>query len=64
MTSVQIAEVVRLYGRGTDSDFSKTFDNVDFGYTRVTVERPLRLRYQMTSVNALKASRCAAPGKH
>ncbi len=27
---------------------SKTFDNADFGYTRVTVERPLRLRYQMT----------------
>ena len=27
---------------------SKIFDNADFGYTRVTVERPLRLRYQMT----------------
>jgi type I restriction enzyme M protein len=26
---------------------SKLFDNADFGYTRVTVERPLRLRYQM-----------------
>ena len=26
---------------------SKIFDNADFGYTRVTVERPLRLRYQM-----------------
>ena len=31
-----------------DSDTSKIFDNADFGYTRVTVERPLRLRYQMT----------------
>src|SRR5690606_33740267 len=28
---------------------SKTFDNEDFGYTRVTVERPLRFRYQMTT---------------
>ncbi|MBI1293046.1 N-6 DNA methylase [bacterium] len=27
---------------------SRIFDNADFGYTRVTVERPLRLRYQMT----------------
>lgn len=27
---------------------SKVFDNADFGYHRVTVERPLRLRYQMT----------------
>lgn len=26
---------------------SRLFDNADFGYTRVTVERPLRLRYQM-----------------
>lgn len=31
-----------------DGETSKTFDNADFGYTRVTVERPLRLRYQMT----------------
>ena len=32
----------------SDGDTSKIFDNADFGYTRVTVERPLRLRYQMT----------------
>ncbi len=31
-----------------DGETSKIFDNADFGYTRVTVERPLRLRYQMT----------------
>ena len=48
ITSSQIAEIVRLYGRQIDGDTSKTFDNADFGYTRVTVERPLRLRYQMT----------------
>jgi len=44
----QIADIVRLYGRFAESDTSKIFDNADFGYTRVTVERPLRLRYQMT----------------
>jgi type I restriction enzyme M protein len=44
----QIAEIVKIYGRFTESDTSKIFDNADFGYTRVTVERPLRLRYQMT----------------
>ena len=44
----QIAEIVQLYGRFSDGDTSKIFDNADFGYTRVTVERPLRLRYQMT----------------
>jgi type I restriction enzyme M protein len=44
----QISEIVRIYGRFEQSDVSKIFDNPDFGYTRVTVERPLRLRYQMT----------------
>ena len=48
ITASQIGEVVKLYGRQTDGETSKTFDNADFGYTRVTVERPLRLRYQMT----------------
>ena len=44
----QIAEIVRLYGRLEDGERCKRFHNGDFGYTRVTVERPLRLRYQMT----------------
>ena len=44
----QIEEIVQLYGRFEGSERSKLFDNDDFGYTRVTVERPLRLRYQMT----------------
>ena len=48
LTGSQIAEIVRLYGRQADGETSKAFDNDDFGYTRVTVERPLRLRYQMT----------------
>lgn len=44
----QIADIVRRYGQFAHSEQSKIFDNDDFGYTRVTVERPLRLRYQMT----------------
>ena len=44
----QIEEIVRLYGRFEENDRSKLFDNADFGHTRVTVERPLRLRYRMT----------------
>ncbi len=31
------------------STTSKLFDNADFGYRRITVERPLRLRFQMTT---------------
>ena len=44
----QIEEIVQLYGRFEGSERSKLFDNDDFGYTRVTVEQPQRLRYQMT----------------
>ena len=48
MAAEQIEEIVQLYGRFEDGERSKLFDNDDFGYTRVTVEQPLRLRYQMT----------------
>lgn len=44
----QITDIVRRYGRFAANELSKIFDNADFGYTRVTVEQPLRLRYQMT----------------
>lgn len=48
ITTEQIDEIVRLYGRFEDGERSKIFSNPAFGYTRVTVERPLRLTYQMT----------------
>jgi type I restriction enzyme M protein len=48
ITAPQIEEIVRLYARFRDGETSKVFDNADFGYTRVTVERPLRLRFQIT----------------
>jgi len=48
ITASQIDKIVKLYDGPTDDETSRTFDNADFGYTRVTVERPLRLRYQMT----------------
>ena len=49
ITEAQINEIVKLYDRQSDNETVRTFDNADFGYTRVTVERPLRLRYQMTT---------------
>ncbi len=48
MTEAQIQEVARIYGAFEQGPRSKIFDNADFGYTRVTIDRPLRLRYQMT----------------
>jgi len=37
-----IEEITQLYGDFKASDISMIFDNEDFGYTKVTVERPLR----------------------
>jgi type I restriction enzyme M protein len=43
-----IAAIVKEHGDSMVSPTSKIFDNQDFGYCRVTVERPLRLRFQIT----------------
>jgi type I restriction enzyme M protein len=48
LSSDNIAEVVRLYGDVTVNGRSKVFDNSDFGYSQITVERPLRLAFQVT----------------
>lgn len=38
-------EITRLYGDFKDADHVRIFDNQDFGYRRITVERPLRLNF-------------------
>lgn len=48
MEQNQIAEIITEYGQFANTTNAKLFDNEDFGFTRVTVERPLRLKYQMT----------------
>ena len=42
----QINEITRIYGDFEEGEFCKIFDNEDFGYNRITVERPLRLNFQ------------------
>lgn len=37
-----IEEITRLYGDFRETEISRIFDNEDFGYTKITVERPLR----------------------
>jgi type I restriction enzyme M protein len=55
----QIDEITRLYGDFTENDRVKIFPNESFGYQRITVERPLRLRYQITpdTLTALVATK-------
>ncbi|MEJ6722199.1 N-6 DNA methylase, partial [Ilumatobacter sp.] len=44
----QIADIVRCYGDFEANDRSKVFRNEDFGFLRITVERPLRVRWEIT----------------
>ncbi|HEV2149005.1 MAG TPA: class I SAM-dependent DNA methyltransferase [Longimicrobiaceae bacterium] len=46
MGSAHIAEITRIHGEFAEGPRSKTFDNEDFGYRKITVERPLRLNFQ------------------
>jgi type I restriction enzyme M protein len=69
-----IAEITRIYGEfqadgtrkleidGKEKDVivSKIFDNEDFGYWRITVERPLRLNFQVSEERILKLESEAA----
>lgn len=41
-----ISEIVKLYGNFKLGEKIKIFDNEDFGYSTITVERPLRLNFQ------------------
>lgn len=44
----QASAIVEIYEAFEESKVKKIFDTEDFGYTKVTVERPLRLRYDLT----------------
>lgn len=49
LTPATIAELVQTYRDGEPvPKLAQTFDLEDFGYTRVVVERPLRLRFEVT----------------
>lgn len=37
----QISEMTKIYGAFKEGEYCKIFDNRDFGYSRITVERPL-----------------------
>jgi type I restriction enzyme M protein len=45
----QIAEITRLYGAFEENGRVKILPNESFGYLRITVERPLRVRWEITN---------------
>lgn len=46
MSEEQIATVTQIFGAFTPGPLCQIFANTDFGYRRITVERPLRLNFQ------------------
>ncbi|MEK5061869.1 class I SAM-dependent DNA methyltransferase [Paenibacillus sp. FSL H7-0326] len=44
-----IDDIMKLYSYFDDGENNKIFDNEDFGYRRITIERPLRLNFRTTS---------------
>ncbi len=44
----QIDEITRLYGDFTENEKVKIFPNEAFGFQRITVERPLHLRWEVS----------------
>ncbi|WP_067624774.1 type I restriction-modification system subunit M [Alicyclobacillus acidiphilus] len=45
LSNEHIEEIVRIYGSLKPGEHCKIFDNEDFGYRKITVERPLRLNF-------------------
>ncbi|MEZ8271072.1 N-6 DNA methylase [Vibrio splendidus] len=43
LTPAAIDTIVKTYGQFAENEFSKVFDYQEFGYRRITVERPLKL---------------------
>jgi type I restriction enzyme M protein len=50
----QIEDITRIYTDFSDGEHVKIFPNEVFGFQRITVERPLRLRWEVTDGTALQ----------
>ncbi|MDD4346909.1 MAG: N-6 DNA methylase, partial [Desulfitobacteriaceae bacterium] len=48
ISEADIAEITRIYGDFKENEYCKVFDNKELGYLKVTIERPLRLNFQIT----------------
>ena len=47
ITNEQIEEIKQIYASFEESENSKIFDNKDFGYRKITIERPLKLSFRV-----------------
>jgi type I restriction enzyme M protein len=49
MSGDDLESITKLYQDFKEGEHTKIFDNTDFGYRKITVERPLRLNFQVTT---------------
>lgn len=55
LTPAAIDTIVKTYGQFAENEFSKIFAYKDFGYRRITVERPLKLAIYPRDLQRLEA---------
>lgn len=55
LTEETIKEVVELYSRYETSPIAKLFKTTEFGYRRITIERPLKLAFYPKDADRLAA---------
>ncbi len=55
LDETQISDIVRIYGENAATKISKIFNTTDFGYRRITVERPLQLSFYPHDADKLEA---------
>ncbi len=48
INEVQIKEITKIFDEFKEGKYCKIFDNEDFGYVRITVERPLKRNFQVS----------------
>ena len=48
LSDEHIEEITRIYGEFAEGEHCKIFANEDFGYRKITVERPLKLNFQVS----------------
>ena len=63
LSVAQIDEIARLYGSFEEGPLVKIFPNEEFGFLRITVERPLQLRWEITDDTLLAVESLKAVGK-
>ena len=59
----QIDEITNFYGDFVEGDRVKILPNESFGFQRITVERPLRRRWEVTDLTPIELSATKAWGK-